>query len=271
MDFQAILTTLGSWCTNTGIKIIVSVILLIVAFKLINLLAKKIRKKQDAKPGKLDATVFNALLKAAMVLLKVLAVICIINYLGIDTSGITALIASLGVCFGLAVDGALGNIAGGVLLLITRPFKIGDYVDIAGQEGTVEAINLVSTKLITVDNKVIYVPNGTASGACVKNFSEKENRRVDHSFTIPYGEDFTKAISLIEDVLKREPLVLQDPAIQVRIVGDNKNGNEITCRAWVKSGDYWTAYFNILEAVKKELAAQGIEVPGEQLEVKLSK
>ncbi|MBP5225676.1 MAG: mechanosensitive ion channel family protein [Lachnospiraceae bacterium] len=270
MDWNQIMTTIGNWCASTGIKIIVSIIILFIAFKVINALTRKLAKANE-KSGKLDPTVFRAIESAIRILAKILVVLCIVRYLGIDTSAVTALIASLGVGVGLAVNGALGNFAGGILLLITRPFKVGDYVSVAGYDGTVEEINVISTKLVTVDNKVVYIPNGTASSSGITNFSEKDLRRVDHTFTIPYEADFEAVKKILEGVLDKEALVLKDPAWTVRVSGGSKNGCELTCRAWVKSADYWDAFFSILENAKHALGENGIAVPGEQLDVRIAK
>jgi len=266
MDFNQILASVGTWCANVGIKIIISVIVLLIAFKVINALVKKLSAANE-KSGKLDKTVFKAIASGIRIVAKILVVLCIVSYLGIDTTAISALIASLGVGIGLAVNGALANFAGGILLLITRPFKVDDYISVAGYEGTVEELNVISTKIVTVDNKVVYVPNGTVSSSGITNFSAKDLRRVDHTFTIPYAADFEAVKKLLEGVLEKEAVVLKDPAWTVRVVGGSKNGCEITCRAWVKTADYWTGYFNILENAKHVLGENGIAVPGEQLDV----
>lgn len=270
MNFEEIMKTVTSWCMNTGIKVVIALVVLVIAFKVINVLAKKLNKKNN-ETQKLDKTVTRSLISIGRILLKVLVVLCLINYLGIDTSGITALIASLGVCAGLAVNGALSNLAGGVLLLVTRPFRVDDYIEVAGYSGTVEEINICSTKLITVDNKVIYVPNGTASTATITNFSEKKLRRVDLTYTIPYGTEFAKARALIQSVAENHELVLKDPTIMVRVSGANDCGNEIVCRTWVNAADYWTVYFDLLESTKNILEENGYPAPAAQMEVHLSK
>ncbi len=266
MDWESILNSVMCWVTNTGIKIIIALIIMWVAFRIINTLAKKIAKKNE-KSGKLDKTLAKTLISAGKMLAKIMVVICLIGYLGIDTSGIAALIASLGVAVGLAVNGALGNIAGGVLLLITRPFKVDDYVEVAGQAGTVEEINLVSTKLVTVDNKVIYVPNGAASTSNIINYSEKNLRRVDHTFAIAYGNDFTKAKEILLKVMEKNEKVLKDPAPFARLCTQTGGNVEFTCRAWVNNADYWEVYFDLLESSKTALEEAGITMPHQQLDV----
>ena len=199
--------------------------------------------------------------------LKVLVVVALIAYLGIDTSGITALVASLGVGVGLAVNGTLSNFAGGMLLLITRPFKDDDYIAACGYEGTVEDILICNTKLRTPDNKVVYLPNGKLSTSEIVNYSEKDLRRVDLTFCISYDNDFEKAKSIINEVAAKEPLILSDPAGTVRLSKHGDSSLEICSKFWCKTANYWDVYFNLTEAVKKAFDENGIEIPFNQLDV----
>ncbi len=268
MNWSSIWTSITNWAMNTGIRIVISVVVLIVAFKLINFLLKLIQKGAD-KTGKIDKTITKTLLYVLGIALKVVTVVCIIGYLGIDTTAITALIASFGVCVGLAVNGALGNISGGVLLLITRPFRVDDYIEVAGYAGTVEDIHLCHTKIVTIDNKVVYVPNGVASGASVVNFSEKDLRRVDIEFEISEEENFEEAQKVILDVIANHEKVLQDQDNMVRVSGATDDGIVLVCRAWCKSADYWDVFFDIREQVKKGFVAADIENPYQQMDVRI--
>ncbi len=266
MDWNSIWTSVMNWVTSTGIKIIVALIIMWIVFKVINAIARKIEKKNLAS-GKMDKTLARMIISAVKTLLKVLVVLALVGWLGIDTSGFAALVASLGVCIGLAVNGALGNIAGGVLLMVTHPFHVDDYVEIAGQAGTVEAINLVSTKLVTIDNRVIYIPNGTASTGNIINYTEKNLRRVDHTFAIAYGADYAKAKEILLAVCARNEKVLKDPATVVRVCTQSGGTVELTCRAWCETANYWDVFFDLLEASKTALEAAGIAMPHQQLDV----
>lgn len=266
MSWNTIWTTVTGWVMNTGLKLVIALIILVIAFKLINKLAKKL-ESSNLKKNTLDPTIYKALVNVGAYALKILVVICLIGYLGIETSGFAAVIASLGVAAGLAVNGALSNIAGGVLLLVTRPIKVGDFVDIGGTVGTVEAINLTATKIRTNDNIVVYVPNSTASSATISNYSEKELRRVDHTFSVSYKTDIEKAKKVIEMVLEYNEKVLKDPAWNVRLMAHGENGLQITCRAWVESVNYWDVYFDLLEQVKIAFDENNIEIPYGQLDV----
>ncbi len=266
VEWKNILNTLIQWATGTGVKILVAVVLLYFSFKLINALARKIDKKSSHN-RKIDKTLMNTFLYLGKILAKGLVVVCLVGYLGIDTSGLTALVTSLGVCVGLAVNGTLSNLAGGALLLITRPFKIDDYIEVAGYAGTVEDIRIVSTKLVTPDNKVVYIPNSTVSTSSIVNYSEKDIRRVDLVFSIAYSDDFKKAENIISAILETHEKVLEIPAPTVRVLAQSESSIDICCRPWVRSADYWDVYFDITERVKQRFDESGIEIPFKQLDV----
>ncbi len=265
MDWDLILNTVVSWLTSTGIKIVIALLVLFISFKVINLITRRIEKRAAAKNA--DKTILKTLTYIMRLGLKIIVVICMIGYLGIDTSGLTALVTSLGVCVGLALNGALANLAGGVLIILTRPFKIDDYIEAQGHSGTVAEIRITMTKLITPDNKVIYLPNGNLSSGDIVNYSEKDTRRVDFKFAISYNADFDKAKEIVRGILEGHELVLKEPAVFVRVSEHASSSITITARAWVNSGDYWTVNFDGIEAVKKAFDENGIEIPYDQLDV----
>ena len=269
MDWNSILGTVMNWVTGTALKIVIALVLLLIAFKIIKAIAKKQRKKL-VENKRIDQTVGKALITAAEVAAKVLVVLALVGYLGIDTTALSAFVASLGVCVGLAVNGTLSNLAGGVMLLITRPFNNGDFIEACGYTGTVEEIRVVSTKVITLDNKVVYIPNGTLSTSGIVNYSEKEFRRVDFVFQIAGSSDIAKAKALIAEVCSKHELVLDQPEKPfVRVSGQNDGGIDITVRAWTKSENYWTVNFDVIEGVKAAFDANGIKVPAKQLDVQV--
>ena len=264
IDWSAILDTVIDGVTTAGARILVSLVLFIISFRLINRLARRIEKKMISRQ---DKTLIHTLVYAVRLALKCVILICLIGYLGIDTSGLTALVTSLGVCVGLAVNGTLSNLAGGAMILITRPFRIDDYIEAQGYAGTVEDIHITNTRLRTPDNKVIYIPNGALSTGSVINYSEKETRRVNLSFSIAYSADFDKARDLILALCEAHELVLKDPAPFVRMSEHAASSINITARVWVKNADYWTVHFDLLEMVKKSFDKNGIEIPFNQLDV----
>ena len=170
MDFQAILNSVISWSVNVGIKLIIAVILMFVSFKLINLICRKIEKRGEKAHA--DKTILRTGVYILKLVTKCIVTVCLIGYLGIDTSAITALIASFGLCIGLAVNGALSNLAGGVLIIVTRPFRVDDFIEAQGVMGTVEGIQLTHTTIVTPDNKVVHIPNGALSSGNIVNFQE---------------------------------------------------------------------------------------------------
>ena len=267
MDWQALLTTVINWATTAGIKLLVALILLFISFKLINFLARRIEKAAEKKHA--DKTISRTAAYVVRIGLKIVVLVCLVGYVGIDTGGLTALIASLGVGLGLAVNGALSNLAGGVLILLTRPFRIDDYIEAQGFGGTVEQIHITNTKLRTPDNKIIYIPNGSLSSGTIVNYSLQETRRVDEVFSISYNADFKRAIAIIEELCQSHPLVLSDPKPFVRVTEHADSSLNITMRVFVKSADYWTVKFDMLEAVKERFDQEGIEIPYNRLDVQI--
>ena len=253
---------------TNGTKILIAIVVLIVSFWLIKFIAKKIEKRLYANQ-KLDQTLVRTISHVILVVLRILIVIALIGYLGIDTSGFAALIASLGVAAGLAINGALSNLAGGMLILVTRPFKVGDYINAQGFEGTVEHIRIISTKLKTLDNKTVYIPNGALSGGSILNFSEQEIRRVDQNYVIT-DDAAGKAIDILMNNCLSHEKVLKDPAPFTRITEFGAgSGTTVTIRAWVKSADYWDVFLDLLEKNKKAFEGAGIAVPVNRSEVRI--
>lgn len=271
--FSDLGSNLGSWAVNdalpTALRVVIAIVVLLVTFRIITVIARKIEKKGEHP--KFDKTIMRVFAYVFKIGMRVIIVVCLVGFLGFDTSGLTALIASLGVCFGLAVNGAVANIAGGVLILFTRPFKVDDYIEAQGQSGTVEDIYLVSTKLRTPDNKVVYLPNGALANGNIVNYSVKDIRRVDFSFSISYSDDFETAKGIVTKILEAHELVLDDPAIFVRVSEHGASSVVITARAWTKTDDYWTVHFDVIEAVKTEFDKNGITIPFNQLDVHVKK
>lgn len=252
--------------TKSGLKVVIALAVLYIGFKVINKAMTKLEKKL-LSTEKLDVTITKTLMHVGVIALKVLVALALINYVGFDTSSITALIASLGVCLGLAVNGAVSNFAGGILLLVTRPFKVGDFIEVAGQSGTVSQINLIYTVIVTLDNKHVHIANSTASSATVVNYSEEATRRVDQVFSIAYNADYDKARGILLRLAEENRAVLEDPAPFVRMSSHSASSIEITTRLWVKAADYWDVYFYMLEETKKAFDEAGIEIPFNQIDV----
>ena len=261
-----IIEALRNWALTIGVKIVAALIILLISFRIVTIISRRIEKKLE-KSGKFDKTLVRTLSYAGRLVVKIVIATCLVGWLGVDTTGIAALIASLGVGIGLAVNGALSNFAGGILLLVTRPFKIGDYIAAQGAEGIVEDIRLVSTSIVTLDNKVVHLPNGALSSGNIVNYSEKDIRRVDLDFSVA-GNDPELVRSLILGVCDADEKVLKDPATFVRVTDYGAgNGVKVTMRAWTKTEQYWDTYFDLLNGVRKAFEENKIVIPFNQLDV----
>lgn len=265
-------TTILNWAKTTGLRLLIAIILLVVIFKLINKLGKKLEEKLEKKVEghkNVDKTVVRTVSYLVKIALKVVVVIILANFVGLETSSLSALVASLGVCVGLAVNGTLSNLAGGVMILLTRPFKLGDYIAAQGEEGVVADIRICHTRIVTVDNKSVYLPNSGLSTGSIVNFSEEETRMIRFDFSVA-GNDPEKVRSLLNEVAASNELVLKDPAPFVRLVDFGLgNGVKMSFRVWCKGGDYWTVYSDMLEKTQQVFDANGIVIPFNQLDVHL--
>ena len=260
-----IINTIINWATTAGLRLLIALVLLFVSFKIVNCVARKIEKSGET--GKLDKTLARTFAYIFRLGLKCLIAICLVGFVGIDTSGLAALVVSLGACVGLALNGALSNLAGGILIILTRPFRVDDFIEAQGYSGTVEDIHITNTKIRTGDNKVVYIPNGPLSSGTVVNYSVKDTRRVDFTFSIGYSDDYEKAKKIVMDILTSHELTLDDPAPMVRVCAHGASSIDLVARVWVRSGDYWTVNFDVLEAVKTAFDKEGIEIPFNQLDV----
>lgn len=230
-------------------SIVFAAIVLIVGMLLIKWLTKRLGNIIDKK--NLDSTLKPFLKSIIGAVLKALLIVAVVGILGIDTTSFVALFGAVGLAFGLAFQGSLSNFAGGVLILITKPFKVGDYIEADGQSGTVEAIQILYTDLVTADNKVIHIPNGSLSNKNIVNCSEKDTRRIELVFDTAYGADSERVIGVLSDIAQSHPLVLKEPGPFVRISGHNSSAVKYTVRVWVKPDNYWDVYFDIIEKVKQ--------------------
>lgn len=266
------LSELGKFFANIGhsilnaIPTILFAILVLVLGLLVTKLALWILAKGMAKT-KLDITVTKFIQQVAKIVLYVLLITIILPIIGIPSTSIITVIGTAGVAIGLALQNSLSNVAGGFLLMINKPFKVGDYIIVGGVEGVVSQISIMYTRLDSASNQAIYIPNGAASGATVVNNSGNKTRRVDLTFSISYEDDFEKAQGIILDVLKKNKKVLENPAPTVRMLEHGASAIVIATRPWCKSEDYWDVYFDTLEQVRAEFIKNNISIPFDQLDV----
>ncbi|MBQ8350892.1 MAG: mechanosensitive ion channel [Clostridia bacterium] len=262
---EQLLGNIVNWLSTEGVKVVIALVLLVISFAIVRMISKRLKAAFEKKGT--DKTIAKVVVHVFDYGARILIVLCLLGYLGIETSGVAALISALGVGVGLAVQGALSNLAGGVLIILTRPFKVDDYIEAEGFGGTVEDINIIHTTLRTPDNKVIILPNGTLANSNVVNYSIKATRRVDFDVSIAYSADFDKAKRLIADAFEGHEKVLKDPAYMIRMKEHGASAIVLTARCHVNSVDYWDVFFDITEQIKASFDANGIEIPFNQLDV----
>ena len=266
MTLETMTTRLLDWALSSGIKLIIGTIIIVIGFKIINKLSKKFI--DFAERRSLDMTLIKFIKSLINYSLKILLVLVVASgYWKLELSGLAAIVASAGVAIGLALQGSLSNFAGGFIILLLRPFKVGDYIQAAGLEGAVEQIGVFYTTLTTVDNKVVLIPNGTLSNGSLINFSAKDTRRVDLIFSVGYECDILKVRRVLNDIVKEHKLILDYPEPFVGLVEQADSSLNFTVRAWVKTPDYWTVYFDLLESVKLRFDEEEISIPYPQMDV----
>ena len=252
-----------------GMKLLVALVFLLVASRLI-----KVFKKWFAtspKLDKLDSGLRSFLTSFITIALYIVMFITFAMIVGIPTASFITALASCGVAIGLALQGSLSNLAGGVMILLFKPFKVGDFIEAAGEAGVVTDITVFYTILKTGDNKTITVPNGNLTNSVIENYSKEDLRRVDINFTAGYDCDVDKVKAVLMQVVSSHSLVLSDPEPFVRLTSHADSALVYTVRAWCKNEDYWTVNFDLLETVKKEFDANGIDIPYPQLDVHMDK
>lgn len=218
---------------------------------------------------KLELTVTKFVSQIAKIVLYVLLITIVLSILGIPSTSIITVIGTAGVAIGLALQDSLSNVAGGFLLMIAKPFKIGDYIIVSGVEGTVSQISILHTRLDSSSNQAIFIPNGQAVNAIVTNNSNNETRRVDLNYTISYDNDFEKAQSIIKELLNKHPMVLDEPAAAVRMAEHGASAVVIVVKAWCRTADYWDIVYDMNEQVFAAFRDNSIEIPYNQLDVHL--
>ncbi len=266
---ENITKTIIEMATTYGGKILLALVVLIVGRIIIGSLNKAAAKAIDKTS--LDPTVNSLFKKFINILLYVILILSIIQILGVPMSSVIAVLASCGLAIGLALQGALSNVAGGVMILITKPFKVGDFVDAAGGTGVVKDINLLYTTIVTTDNKRITVPNGSLMNAVVTNYSAEETRRVDIDFKITNDIDADFVKKVLVDAEKATPGVLEDPAPFARLVGVDDDTYIFQTRSWCESAKYWDVYFDVIENCSKALRDNGIDDPEERIAIRMVK
>ena len=250
---------------NKCIEVVAVILIFLILCKVVDVITSCIRRRMRKR--NVEKTIIQVVYYLSNKVVKLLLLLMTIGVLGIDTSSLVGLITAAGLGVSLAVQGTLANLAGGILILVLRPFKVDDYIECQGTSGTVEDIKIFYTYLKTPDNKVVLVPNGSIINGNVINYSTKPTRRVDLTFAIDYESDYKLAQQVILDVCSKHNLILEEPSASVRISQWNASSIDLSTKVWVKNENYWTVTFDLLESVYDELNKAGIKIPYNQLEI----
>ena len=271
-DASTMLSVARNWLTSPdggialafrGAGLVVAFFLLLVVAKFISSLAARGLTRVSG----LSTLLKNFLMKAAFVGTLVLGLLVVLSMMGVDMGPVFAVVGGASFIIAFAMQSTLSNFAAGLMIMIYKPFDVGNYVNVAGVAGTVKEVSLVSTTLATPDNQVITVPNGNVWGSIITNVTVNETRRVDLVFGIAYDDDAEKAIGIMEEVVKAHPLVLEDPAPVIRMHELADSSVNFICRPWTKTSDYWAVYWDLTQQVKRRFDEEGISIPFPQRDV----
>ena len=244
---------------TAGKHILLAVVILVVGRLIVNVLNRLVARMLDRR--KVDPTIQTFLKSLVNILLMVLLIVSVIGALGINTTSFAALLASAGVAVGMALSGQLQNLAGGIIVLFFRPYKVGDWIEAQGVQGKVTAIQIFHTILTMADNKVVYVPNGVMSSGVVVNYNRNETRRVEWVIGIDYGEDTARAEAVVREVIAADKRILDDPAPYVAVQALDASSVNLVARVWVKAPDYWDVSYDTNRRIYDAFNKAGINFP----------
>ncbi|MFA0216057.1 small-conductance mechanosensitive channel MscS [Vibrio cyclitrophicus] len=264
------------WLTNNsdlfiqyGVNIISALIILFIGNIIVKAVANSVSKVLEKK--KMDRAVVEFIHGLVRYLLFVIVLIAALGRLGVQTASVVAVIGAAGLAVGLALQGSLSNFAAGVLIVAFRPFKSGDYVEIGGVAGSVDSIQIFQTILTTPDNKMVVVPNGSVIGSPITNYSRHATRRIDLMIGVSYNADLQKTKALLTKICESDERVLKEPGVQVGVHTLADSSVNFVVRPWVSTADYWSVYFDLMQAIKEGLDNEGIEIPFPQMDVHMNK
>jgi len=263
---EKLLEKILAWLEHMGPLFIEAAVILIIgkitATLVIKIMARGLKNKH------IDNTAHTFVMSIVKTLIYVFSIIIALSALNVPMSSIIAAVGAAGLTLGLALQSSLSNIAGGFVILFSKPFQCGDYIEINSTEGYVTAISILYTRILTIDNKAVFIPNGTVSNATIVNFTNEKKRRLEITFSISYTSDFDKACEVINEVIKRSSLALDTPAKPLIVMSDHGDSAiSILTRTWVKTEDYWDLRYYMFENVKKEFDRNGIEIPYSHVDV----
>ncbi len=269
IDISSLYDMAAGLVVELGTNLIGAIVVLIIGFWIIKMIMKGVKKGFGKKS--ISPSLQPFLLSLLSTLLKALVVITALGVLGVEMTSFTALIATAGLAFGMALSGTLQNFAGGVIVLIFKPYEAGDVIDAQGYIGTVKSIKIFSTILNTADNKVVIIPNGPISTGSLVNFSKEDTRRVDWTIGIGYGADYDKAKSVLMGFIKDDKRILTTPEPFIALGALADSSVNLTVRVWVNPADYWGVFFDMNEKVYKNFEKEGLNIPFPQMDVHVHK
>ena len=264
-DWAEILTMIQTTGVDLGINLVTAIVIFFVGKWIVNLVVKGLLKAMQK--GDMDVTLRRFVSNLARMLLMLFVVIAAIHQLGIQTASLIALLGAAGLAVGLALQGSLSNFAAGVLIVLFRPYKVGDWIEGGGVSGAVEEVQILTTVLKTGDNKRVIIPNSQIMGTTITNYSANETRRVDLVVGVSYSDDLDKVRKELEGLVAADDRILDDPAVTIAVSELADSSVNFVLRPWVKTADYWGVYFGLTEAIKKRFDEVGISIPFPQQDV----
>ena len=250
---------------DAGKDILIAILIYVIGRFIIKQISALVARLLEKR--KIETSVQTFLKSLIKILLNMILAFAIIGKLGVETTSFAALLASAGVAVGMALSGNLSNFAGGLIILVFKPFKVGDYIDGPGVSGTIKEIQIFHTILTTGDNKVIYIPNGAMSSGVVTNYNTQTTRRVEWIVGVDYGEDYNKVQQIVRDILTADNRILTDPAPFIALHALDASSVNVVARVWVNTADYWGVYFDINKTIYETFNEKGINFPFPQLTV----
>ncbi len=264
-NLNVLLETIKGYVVEYGLKVLIAIVVLLIGLRIVKAITNGMAKMMEKKD--VDASLRPFLKSIIGAILKIMLFISVIQMVGVATTSFVAILGAAGLAVGLALSGTLQNFAGGVVILILKPFKVGDWIDAQGHSGTVHEIQIFFTILKTPDNKTVILPNGPLSTGSMVNYSTEEHRRVDMEFGIGYTDDIDKAKATLMKLIEADERIFKDPAPVVLLAALAVSSVNFKVRAWSKAGDYWGIYFDFHEKVKKTFDQEKIGIPFPQMDV----
>jgi len=262
---QILIQQLIDWGVSAGGRIIGAILIFVIGRALISFIKRLLARVLESR--KIDLGIQTFVKSMTNILLTILLAVAVVGKLGVDTTSFAALLASAGVAVGMALSGNLSNFAGGIIVLLLRPYKVGDWIESQGVSGSVRSIQIFHTVLVTADNKVIYIPNGSLSSGTVINYSQEATRRVDWTIGVEYGENMEKVEQVVTKILEADSRILKTPAPFIALGALDASSVNVTIRVWVKNSDYWGVFFDTQKKIYATFNKEGIGFPFPQLTI----